>query len=565
MKRILASMGLGLVVIGAFLGCSATGDVVVVDDFQEPEAPQEDGGRSSTLPPPSNDPDDDEPGVEDGGKKDSGGGGGDAGKDSGPPAPMPGDTCLAKNQIVSRLCGKCGKQETICEAADDAGALEWSDYGTCNGESGSCLPGETRPCGNCGTQTCTSTCGWSACGGQPTNHCTPGSVAFTGAGCPSGGLRSRVCNPTCQWSDYSAACESGPAVELWGGIASATYARTNDGKLYAWGDGTDGQLGDGTTAHKQKMGLVPQPLGATVSVSVSHYGFTCGSFSDGSAKCWGANSSSYGLGDGTNYTSLVGVTPSGFGANVVRMSVGYYHGCGLFADGSAKCWGYNTYGQLGNGNTTTSKTPVAVGLNGISQLYSGYYTVCARKDDEGYCWGYNNYGQVGDGTTTNKSAPTLVLESGVSSIAPGYYHTCARMTDGTSMCWGYGLYGRLGNNTTTNASVPTQVSGIDGVGQLTGVEEVCTGYAHSCARLADGRIACWGYNNYGQLGTGTTTESLVPKVVSGIANASKLVCGYNHTCAIDNGYVNCWGYNNFGQLGDGTTSNSSTPHLAQFL
>jgi len=374
-----------------------------------------------------------------------------------------------------------------------------------------------------------------------------------------------VCKATCQWDDYSTLCESGPAVDLYGGVASATYARTDDGKLYAWGDGTDGQLGDGTNVHKNKMGLVPAPLGTALAVNVSHYGFTCGTFSDGSAKCWGANSSSYGLGDGSNSTSLTGVIPTGFSANVLQMAVGYYQGCGLFADGTAKCWGYNTYGQLGNGTTTTSKTPVTVGLTGISQIYSGYYTVCARKDEEAYCWGYNNYGQVGDGTTVNKNTPTLVIESGVASISPGYYHTCAVMTDKTVMCWGYGLYGRLGNNTTTNTSVPVGVLGIDGVGDLTNVEEVCAGYAHSCARLADGRIACWGYNNYGQLGTGNTTQTMVPKEVTSIANATKLVCGYNHTCAIDNGYVKCWGYNNFGQLGDGTTSNKTIPQLAQFL
>lgn len=566
MKRSLAWVGVGLVLVGAFVGCGADGATGIIDDPTElPGQEEEDGGGGATLPPPSDDPDE-EPGGKDAGKdagkKDSGA---DSGQDAGPPAPTPGDTCSAKNQIVSRTCGKCGKQETICESADDAGTLEWSDYGACGGELGLCLPGETRPCGNCGTQTCTSFCGWGACSGQPTNHCTPGSVEFTGAGCATGGLKSRTCDSTCQWGDYSGLCESGPAVDLWSGVAYSNFMRADDGKLYAWGRDNYGQLGDGQDTNKTKMVPVPSPLGDATSMQVGNYGFTCGLFGSGSGKCWGYNSSTYGLGDGTTYDSRTGVTPTGFGSNLIGIAAGYAHGCGLFADGSAKCFGYNTYGMLGNGNTTTQKTPVAVGLPGISQLYSGYYTVCARKDDEAYCWGYNNYGQVGDGTTTNKSAPTLVIESGVAALAPAYYHTCALMTDSTVQCWGYNTYGHLGNNTTTNSSVPTPVLGIDGATTgLSNVAEVCTGYGHSCARLVDGRIACWGYNNNGQLGIGSTTNSTVPKVVSGITTATKLVCGYYHTCAIDNGYVKCWGDNAYGQLGNGTTSDASTPQLAKF-
>ncbi|AKV03896.1 BNR repeat domain protein [Labilithrix luteola] len=267
------------------------------------------------------------------------------------------------------------------------------------------------------------------------------------------------------------------------------------------------------------------------------------------------------------------MTPNGFEANVKQMVVGYSNGCGVFADGSAKCWGYNYYGQLGNGLTTDSKTPVAVtGLTDAKQLGLGYYTVCARKGDgSAYCWGYNTNGMIGDGTTTNRSTPTLAIASGVASVAPGYYHTCAAMTDGTAKCWGQNTNGEIGNgaggSSASNVTSPATVSGIDGAGQLSGVAEVCTGYGISCARLSDGRVACWGRNNYGQLGIGSTTPSSanVPKLVGGITAATKLVCGYQHACVIDvDNQVKCWGDGQYGQIGNGGTAVATTAQLATF-
>ena len=344
--------------------------------------------------------------------------------------------------------------------------------------------------------------------------------------------------------------------------------RDKNGDVYAWGQDDEGQLADNDTTNKATLVLVPA-LEDAVSIQSgggTTYGWTCAAFPNGSAKCWGYNSSTYSLGDGTTYDTMTGVTPTGFGSNVATMGVGYGHGCGLFADASMKCWGYNTYGQLGRGNTTTSKTPVAVELSGISQISVGYEHTCARKGEEAYCWGYNTSGQVGDGTTSNVTSPALVIESGVASIAAGYLHTCAVMTDGTAMCWGDGLNGKLGNNSAGDVSVPTMVLDIDGAGaSLTNVAEVCAGGQHTCARLNDGRVACWGDNANGQLGTGNTTDSLVPKLVPGIVSATKLVCGYVHTCVIDNGYVKCWGDNAYRQVGNASTADATTPQIAKFL
>jgi alpha-tubulin suppressor-like RCC1 family protein len=556
----------GLIGASVVAGCTATGTDGTPSGDVDP--PDDDAGGGIILPPSNSGEDSSVPDA-DAGKKDSGGKV-DAGKDAGPPAPTPGAVCTSPDTITSRQCGKCGKQETICQAGD-AGALAWTEYGPCAGELGACLPGTTQACGNCGTQTCTSFCGWGACTGQPAGHCSPGTVQNTTAGCPTSGFRSRTCAATCQWQQYTSTCDAPTAVDLYAGPAGhSTFMRSSDGKLYGWGLNADGQLGDGTLVNKSK--IVPLPMTGVVSLQVgggSGYGLTCAVLASGGAKCWGDISTSYTLGDGVTSVSATGIVPTGFGADVLTMGAGYGHGCGLFADGTAKCWGYNIYGAHGNGTTTTSTTPVAVGLTDISQLYVGYYNNCARKGDAAYCWGYNTYGQVGDGTITSpKSSPVLVIPSGVASLAPSYYHTCAVMTDGTAKCWGDNGTGGVGVGTTVAKIMsPSDVVGIDGVGaNLSGVAEVCTGYGHSCARLTDGRVACWGYNTSGQVGIGTTTNSTVPRVVSGVTAASKLVCGYYHSCVIDaGGRVKCWGDNAYGQVGNGgMPTDSTTAQIATF-
>ncbi len=552
--------------VGALLGasviagCTATGDGTDIPAGEDPQ----DAGPGTVLPPPSN-PGDDAAPPRDGGKDSSVKP--DAGKDAGPPAPLPGSACKTADAIASRTCGKCGKQDAICVTGD--GGLVWSEYGPCEGEAGACVPGETLACGNCGTQTCSSFCGWGACAGQPVNSCTPGAIGLTTAGCPTTGFRTRTCAAACTWQPYSATCATVTAVNLWAGGPGAysTFMSSSDGSLYGWGLDAKGQLGDSTTTNKAN--IIPIPIVGAVSLAVgggSSYGFSCAAFGSGTSKCWGNNSASYTLGDGVTSTSLTGVTPTGLEANVKSMAAGYAHGCGLLTDGTAKCWGYNVYGQLGNGTTTTSTTPVAVALTGITQLSSGYYTVCALQGDAAYCWGYNSSGQVGDGTTTTKSTPTLVLPSGVASLAPAYSHTCAAMTDGSAKCWGGNTYGSIGNGTTTSVTTPAAVVGVDGIGSLSGVAEVCAGYGHSCARLTDGRVACWGYNSSGQLGIGSTVSSNVPKAVSGITTATKLVCGYYHTCAIESsGRVKCWGDNAYGQIGNGALpTDATTPQIATF-
>ena len=289
---------------------------------------------------------------------------------------------------------------------------------------------------------------------------------------------------------------------------------------------------------------------------------TCALTSLGAVKCWGANSFGQ-LGDGTTTDSLTPVGVPGLASGVTAVAAGERHTCAL-TGGGVKCWGYNEAGELGNGTTIQSLTPVEVtgltsGATAIAAGWGGH--TCALMSGGGVkCWGNNGGGQLGNGSTSRSSVPVDVvgLTSGVIAVAAGDGHTCALTSGGGVKCWGANPSGLLWNGTTPDSLTPADLAGL-----TSGVIAIAAGEYHTCALMSGGGVKCWGANSWGQLGDDSTTDSLTPVDVSGLMSGVTEITANglsSYTCALmSSGGVKCWGHNKAGQLGNGTTTDSSVP------
>lgn len=242
--------------------------------------------------------------------------------------------------------------------------------------------------------------------------------------------------------------------------------------------------------------------------------------------------------------------------------------CGLKVGGTVWCWGVNTQGQLGNGSTTTSWTPVQAGslssMTGVATGgASGSHSVAVKSDGTVWGWGYNWFGQLGDGTSqNNRTSPVQVggsLATAV-AVATGGDHTLALKSDGTVVAWGRNTSGQLGNGNNTSQTSPVAVS------SLTNVVAIAAGTAHSLALKADGTVWSWGTNFEGQLGTGSTTPTSTntPGQIPGLVGVVAIAAGGDESAALKSdgaatGAVWAWGKNLWGTVGDGSNSERLAP------
>jgi alpha-tubulin suppressor-like RCC1 family protein len=280
--------------------------------------------------------------------------------------------------------------------------------------------------------------------------------------------------------------------------------------------------------------------------------------------CAGASgASAYGSKPVGASSSLKPLTPSSETATAISAGGGTdaSHTCALTSAGGVKCWGNNQFGELGNGTRKYRTTPVAVdGLtSGVIAISTGDTDSCALTGAGAVeCWGDNHVGQLGDGTRTNRTTPVAVsgLSSGVAAISAGWFHTCALTGAGAVECWGYNEEGQLGDGTTTDRHTPVAVSGLS-----SGVIAIAAGFYHTCALTTAGQVKCWGSNTHGELGDGTRTDRRRPVAVSGLSSSvTAISAGLSDTCALTSaGGVECWGSNRFGKLGDGTRTDRHSP------
>jgi alpha-tubulin suppressor-like RCC1 family protein len=339
-----------------------------------------------------------------------------------------------------------------------------------------------------------------------------------------------------------------------------TCSLSDTGVVFCWG----ASWLNGTKKDNSSPVLVPDLTGVR-AISANNRS-TCALLESGSVRCWGGNESGQ-LGDGTTTNSYVPVTVSGL-TTATAVAVGSNFACALLADKTIQCWGRNTDGQLGNGTNTESNVPVPVSnLESVISLYVGSTKACALRDNGTvYCWGANqDWTGANPDSNTKSNVPislTEVKDIQTMSISSG--HTCVLniANDGEVRCWGSNKYGELGDGTTTNYKGKTLVTALN----LQGVSSISAGGANTCALMKDSTVKCWGYNMEGQLGNGSTTDSLVPVAVSGLSDVVAINGGdYSHYCAVtkDNS-VYCWGYNSNGQLGVGSLMDSNVPVLVQY-
>lgn len=355
-------------------------------------------------------------------------------------------------------------------------------------------------------------------------------------------------------------------------IAAGAYhtcVLTTSGGAKCWGLNAMGQLGDTTTTERHSpVDVTGLTSGVTaVATKATH---TCALMTSGGGKCWGYNGfGQLGKGTMTLIQPYGDPTPADVTVltnTIIAISPGWGHTCALMTNGGVKCWGYNSFGQLGNGTTIgmpfygqTAPVDVTGLTSGVTAIAAGWYHTCALTTNGGVkCWGSNSNGQLGDGTTTSLYVPVDVagLTSGVSAITAGQAHSCALMTNGGVKCWGWNVSGQLGNGTTINSLTPADVTGL-----TSGVSAIAAGYNHTCALTTTGGVKCWGWNVNGQLGDGTTIDRLTPVDVIGLTSGViAIAVGKDHTCALtSSGGVKCWGGNVYGELGDGTTTERHTP------
>jgi len=377
-----------------------------------------------------------------------------------------------------------------------------------------------------------------------------------------------------------------PATQVWGQISAGTHhgcASTFGSQAYCWGRNDGGMLGNGNGTGTASAIPVPvstagTPLaGKVIQQIMAGDNHSCALTTDGQMACWGWNEFGQ-LGDGTNTDrdTPVSVNTAGTplaGKTIRQVMVAGYYTCAVSTDGQAACWGWNQHGQLGDGTTTNRNIPVAISTAGtplagkaIRQISGGGYTCAITTDGQAACWGENSFGRLGNGTTTDSMTPVPVSTAGtplagkaIQQITTGNDYSCAITTDGQAACWGHNDGGQLGDGTTSDRTTPVAVStaGTPLAGKT--LQQITAGHYHTCARTTDGQAVCWGWNGSGQLGDGTTAYRIVPVPVStaGTPLAGKTIqqisAGFEYTCALaTDGQAACWGENGNGKLGDGT-------------
>lgn len=385
---------------------------------------------------------------------------------------------------------------------------------------------------------------------------------------------------------------------------------TTTGALKCWGQSTSGQVGYGGSLNRLSPNLIDS--GVSYAKVSNGQNATCAVTTAGALKCWGADRNyNIGLSVSTNYTTpqlihtgevfsqvivndartcalnslnvlkcsgqrQIGIMGDGLNSQLHSFSAissldtysslsqtGQFMSAGLKSDGSLWLWGFGRSGSdyLGDGSSQDlALTPVQVLISTgstFTKISKGSKHTCAiRSDQKLYCWGLNTFGSVGDNTTTTRFLPVAVdSASNYTQISAGNSFTCGILSTGVLKCWGYNANNSVGDNTTTQRNAPVVVDSGTSYKALA----QASNYTMCGITTAD-VLKCWGYNNYGQVGVGGTTNTALPTVIDSGTSYKSVVASIGHTCGITmTDDLKCWGQNSNYQLGDGTTIDRQLP------
>lgn len=294
------------------------------------------------------------------------------------------------------------------------------------------------------------------------------------------------------------------------GSASSSLAVRTDGTVTGWGlNGSSAKLGDGTTATTRLLPVATLGLTDVVALSATS-DHSLALRSDGSVWAWGNNSTGE-IGDGTTTQHLTPVAVSGL-TSITAVAAGRDFSLAVKQDGTLWAWGRNNSNQLGDGTTTSSSVPQQVpGVSGATAVAAGaLHGLALLADGTVLGWGRNVEGQVGDGTTTQRPTPVLVAGLiGIVAIAAGTDFSLALDANGVVWSWGSNLHGELADGSTTNRASPAAIGGLQSIVSIT------AGGGHVFAVQSDGTVWGWGWNHVGQVGDGTTVNRATPVAISG--------------------------------------------------
>jgi alpha-tubulin suppressor-like RCC1 family protein len=348
--------------------------------------------------------------------------------------------------------------------------------------------------------------------------------------------------------------------------AHHTVAAAAGGSLRSWGLNTDGQLGNGAMLNSDLPVKVDLPRGTRIVQARAGAFFSVALTSTGEVLAWGDNFNNQ-LGNNSmlNTDKPVRVHIPAH-TKITEVRAGCAFGLALTSRGQVLAWGLNTDGQLGDGKLEDGAVPQRVRLpKGVT--VTGISAGCAHSlavtsTGRVLAWGDNLLGELGTGNIASSDVPVrvkLAAKIRVTAVAAGSDHSLALTSKGRVLAWGDNGDGELGNGKNGDffdLPVAVKLPGKTTVTRLAGGDQ------HSLALTSKGQVLAWGFNSFGELGDGSTTDSDLPVKVK-LPAGTKVIgiaAGSDHSLALTSkGHVLAWGENGFGELGDGNTTNSDLP------